>query len=105
VVTLLEELTGTHPRWVSERPEVRYFMARSMWAEAAFGDAVRVMRQYVERLLIDEAAARDEAERLANPPAEGATPATTPPTTGTAPAPSSTRQPGPAVAWAARSRA
>ncbi len=87
VVTLLEELSGTHPRWVSERPEVRYFMARSMWAEAAFGDAVRVMRQYVERLLIDEAAARDEAERLANPPAEGATPAPTPPTTGAAPAP------------------
>ncbi|MCB9658854.1 MAG: hypothetical protein H6726_14480 [Sandaracinaceae bacterium] len=63
VVTLLEELSGTHPRWVAERPEVKYFMARAMWAEAAFGDAVRVMRQYVERLLLDEAAARDERER------------------------------------------
>ncbi|MCB9627047.1 MAG: hypothetical protein H6725_06725 [Sandaracinaceae bacterium] len=68
VVTLLEELSGTHPRWVAERPEVRYFMARAMWAEAAFGDAVRVMRQYVERMLIDEAAARDERERAAATP-------------------------------------
>ena len=62
VITLLEELSGTHPRWFQTRPEIQYFLAKSLYAEASLGDAVRVMRNFV-RIQIDRAAqeAADQA--------------------------------------------
>ena len=75
VVTILEELSGTHPQFVRDRPELQYFLARSLWAEGTFAAGVRVMRRYVSQRLAElEAEGRElRVERDEGQPTVGAT--------------------------------